>query len=103
MKTATRPRSIGRKPPARSGRLSASPEVYTLSQAKVKLGELVQKAGTGKAVFIVLGRRYFSLQCVPEITPIPLRPLGFFQFGPADIALDNHLASANVVPDPTVE
>lgn len=91
----------GKRRPSRSR--GAKTDVYTLSEAKAILGRLVQKAEEGTAVFIVRGRSYFTLQRVPPLEPISVRPPGYFRFGADDIALDNHLASANVVPDPTVE
>lgn len=88
--------------PKRSG-FNDRADTYSLSRAKAYLGRLTEKAVRGEAVYIIHGRHRFVLQPVPEIEPIPVRPVGYFQLDEDDIALDKRFASANVVPDPNHE
>jgi hypothetical protein len=93
MKTGTRQRS-GAKRFKTNPRLNT----YTLSVAKTYLGRLVDKARSGEPVYILRGHERFILQAVPEIEPIPMRPLGHFQFDAEDRKLDKRFAKASVVP-----
>jgi len=64
-------------------------EILTLSQAKPKMGRLIDRALHGEAVVIRKGSRLVQLTeyVVPE--PIPDRPVGYFRRRPADYALAN--------------
>ena len=78
-------------------------DTYSLSRAKAYLGRLTEKVVRGEAVYIIHGRHRFVLQPIPEIEPIPVRPVGYFQIDEEDLALDKRFASANVVPNPNRE
>jgi len=41
-----------------------------------------------------------SLQAVPDIEPIPMRPAGYFEFDAEDRNLDKRFAKASVIPVP---
>jgi hypothetical protein len=97
MKVRQRSRSNGK-----SGRTLPS-NTYTLSSAKTYLGRLVEKAKKGETVYILRGHERFMLQAVPEIEPIPMRPVGYFQFDEEDIEQFNSFANASVIPDPKSE
>jgi hypothetical protein len=77
-------------------------QTFTLSCAKTYLGRLMKKAMNGEPVYIVRGPYRFTLQHVPEIDPIPLRPPGYFAHGDTheEIALENLLSKASVVRAP---
>lgn len=78
-------------------------DTYSLSRAKAFLGRLTKRASRGESVYIMDGRHRFLLQPVPEIEPIPIRPVGYFQLDEEDLALDKRLASANIIPNPNLE
>ncbi len=71
MKVAGRNRS--RKP-----KVNLQSQLFSLSEAKIYLGRLMEKAGRGETVYIVKGNRRFVLQPAPDIKPIPMRPPGYF-------------------------
>ena len=93
-------RSIHRPP--RKARINFQSHAFSLSNAKTYLGRLIEKAGRGELVYIVAGQRRFMLQQVPEIEPIPMRPIGYFAnvYSQAEIREDNELAKASVVRIP---
>lgn len=64
-------------------------EILTLSQAKPRMGRLIDQALHGEPVVIRKGNRLVQLTeyIVPE--PIPERPVGYFRRRPADYALAN--------------
>ncbi len=70
-------------------------EILTLSQAKPKIGRLIDRALLGEAVLIRKGGRLVQLTeyAVPE--PIPERPAGYFRRPAAGYAVANK-ASANL-------
>lgn len=72
-------------------------EVITLSQAKPKIGRLLDQALRGEAVVIRKGNRLVQLSeyIMPE--PIPERPVGYFRRRPSDYALANR---AKIDPTP---
>ena len=72
-------------------------EILTLSQAKPRMGRLIDRALHGEPVVIRKGNRLVQLTeyVVPE--PIPERPVGYFRRRPADYALANH-APSNLTP-----
>jgi hypothetical protein len=83
----------------RNSRRTLPSNTYTLSAAKTYLGRLVDKAKKGETVYILRGHERFILQVVPEIEPIPMRPVGYFQFDEEDIELDKRFAKASVIPN----
>ena len=95
MRVDSRPRSRRSKPNLHS-------QTFPLSIAKTYLGRLVQKAGRGETVYIVSGQRRFMIQEVPQIEPIPMRPVGYFAdaYSPAEIQEDNRLAKSSVIRAP---
>lgn len=64
-------------------------EIFTLSQAKPRMGRLIDRALHGDPVVIRKGNRLVQLTeyVVPE--PIPERPMGYFRRRPADYVLAN--------------
>lgn len=80
-------------------RKASRTNTYSLSTAKTYLGRLADKAKKGEPVYILRGNERFVLQVVPDIEPIPARPVGYFQFDQQDIELDNRFAKASVMPD----
>jgi hypothetical protein len=87
---------------SRRPKVNLRSQMFTLSNAKTYLGRLVEKAGRGETVYIVAGQRRFVLQEVPEIEPIPMRPMGYFAnaYSRAEIQEDNRLAKASVIHAP---
>ncbi len=67
-------------------------EILTLSQAKPRMGRLIDRALHGDPVVIRKGNRMVQLTeyVVPE--PIPERPVGYFQRKPAGYETANHSA-----------
>jgi hypothetical protein len=65
-----------------------------VSQAKAKLGQLLDKAGDGQSVYVRRKERLFRIEPVTEIEPIPNRPFGYF----AIEADDPMIALANSAP-----
>lgn len=72
-------------------------EILTLSQAKVHIGRLVERALRGEPVVIRKGSRLVQLTeyVLPE--PIPSRPVGYFRRG-ADAYRMANSAEANHPP-----
>jgi hypothetical protein len=72
-------------------------EILTLSQAKPRLGRLIEQALRGEAVVIRKGNRMVQLSefVVPE--PILDRPLGYFRRRPEDYGVAN-AAAADQLP-----
>ena len=72
-------------------------EILTLSQAKPRMGRLIERALRGEAVVIRKGNRMVQLSefIVPD--PILDRPLGHFRRRPEDYGVAN-AAVANQVP-----
>lgn len=72
-------------------------EILTLSQAKPRMGRLIDRALQGEPVVIRKGGRLVQLTeyVVPE--PIPERPVGYFRRRPADYARANQ-AQINLSP-----
>jgi hypothetical protein len=69
-------------------------KALTVSEAKPKLGRLLDQAGDGKAVYLRRKKRLFRIEAVTEIEPIPNRPAGYF-------AVEDHdqmVALANSAP-----
>lgn len=86
----------------RKSKVNLRSQMFTLSRAKTYLGRLVEKAGRGETVYIIAGHRRFTLQEVPEIEPIPMRPAGYFAsaYTTAEMLEDNRLAKSSVVRAP---
>ncbi len=95
MKIASRSRS-------RKTKVNLQSQLFTLSNAKTYLGRLTEKASRGETVYIVKGHRRFVLQEVPEIEPIPMRPVGFFAnaYSKAETLEENRLAKSSVIRAP---
>ena len=72
-------------------------EILTLSQAKPRMGRLIDRALHGEPVVIRKGGRLVQLTeyVVPE--PIPDRPVGYFRRRPADYVRANQ-APASLAP-----
>ena len=76
-------------------------KALTVSEAKPKLGRLLDKARDGQAVYLRRKERLFRIEPVAEIEPIPGRPFGYFTIEERDplVALANS-APANFTPSP---
>jgi hypothetical protein len=72
-------------------------EIFTLSQAKPRMGRLIERALRGEPVVIRKGNRLVQLTeyVVPE--PILERPVGYFRRNPDDYRTAN-AATANLPP-----
>jgi hypothetical protein len=94
------------KATARKGRrrldARAKTETYSLSEAKASLGRLADKSASGVTIYIKARGRRYLLQPVPEIEPIPIRPIGYFTYDEEDFELERKFAKVNVParPDP---
>jgi hypothetical protein len=86
----------------RLSRFDARSEIYPLSKAKTYLGRLLNKVSKGQTVYIAQGSHRFVIQSLPEISPIPLRPPGFFEncYTKEEIRQENRLAEASFVEKP---
>ena len=75
---------------------------FSLSNAKTYLGRLMEKASKGQTVYIVRGEQRFTLQFVPPMDPIPIRPPGYFAncYSKDEVREQNRLAKASVVRAP---
>ena len=75
-------------------------KALTVSEAKPKLGRLLDKARDGQTVYLRRKARLFRLEPVAEVEPIPSRPFGYFQVEELDpmIKLANS-APANFTPN----
>ncbi len=51
---------------------------FTVSQAKPKLGSLLDQAGKGQSVYLRRKERLYRIEPVVELEPIPSRPFGYF-------------------------
>lgn len=69
-------------------------KTLTVSQAKARLGYLLDKAGDGQSVYVRRKERLFRIEPVAEVEPIPNRPFGFFGVD----ADDPMVALANSAP-----
>jgi hypothetical protein len=74
-------------------------KTFTVSQAKLKLGHLLDQAGAGQPVYLRRKARLYRIEPVAEVEPIPSRPFGFFPVEAGDplIALANS-APASFTP-----
>ena len=63
----------------------------TVSQAKPRLGDLLDQAGNGESVYLRRKERLYRIEPVAEVEPIPNRPFGFFTVDEGDpmVALAN--------------
>jgi len=66
-------------------------KALTVSQAKPRLGNLLDQAGNGESVYLRRKERLYRIDPVAEVEPIPSRPFGFFAVDEADpmVALAN--------------
>jgi len=53
-------------------------KTLTVSEARAKLGRLLDKAGKGQAVYLRRKKQLFRIEAVEESEPIPVRPIGYF-------------------------
>ena len=53
-------------------------KALTVSEAKPQLGALLDRAGSGQAVYLRRKDRLFRIEPITEIEPIPDRPFGSF-------------------------
>lgn len=74
-------------------------KALTVSEAKPRLGRLLDKAGAGQAVYLRRRQRLFRIEPVAEVEPIPSRPFGYFavEEGDAMVGLAN-AAPASFTP-----
>jgi hypothetical protein len=66
-------------------------KTLTVSQAKPRLGDLLDQAGNGESVYLRRKERLYRIEPVAEVEPIPSRPFGFFAVDEGDpmVALAN--------------
>ncbi len=64
-------------------------EIFTVSQAKPRMGRLIDRALEGEPVVIRKGNRLVQLTEYVVPAPIPERPAGYFRRRPTDYALAN--------------
>jgi len=90
-----------KRPPRKKG-INLRSEVFALSTAKTYLGRLIAKAAKGEAVYILKGQQRFTLLEVPQIAPIPIRPLGYFAhcYNTTEIQEQNRFAKTSVIRPP---
>jgi hypothetical protein len=90
------------KQPRRKRKVNLRSYSFSLSNAKTYLGRLLERARKGQTVYIVRGEHRFILQEVPTISPIPIRPAGYFAncYTKEEIHEDNLLAKASVIRAP---
>ncbi len=69
-------------------------KALTVSQAKPRLGNLLDRAGNGQSVYLRRKERLYRIEPVAEIEPIPNRPFGFFAIEDGDLMV----ALANSAP-----
>ncbi|MDQ5978334.1 MAG: hypothetical protein QG602_1308 [Verrucomicrobiota bacterium] len=72
-------------------------EILTLSQAKPRMGRLIDRALDGEPVVIRKGNRLVQLTEYVVPAPIPERPAGHFRRRPSDYAAGNR-AAINLSP-----
>lgn len=59
-------------------------KALTVSQAKPKLGRLLDQATKGAAIYLRRKHQLFRIEPVELPEPIPTRPVGYFSFGAQD-------------------
>ncbi len=64
-------------------------KALTVTQARSKLGRLVDQAAKGKPVYLRRGNNLLRLARVTARAKIPLRPVGYFKFDDALSELAN--------------
>lgn len=69
-------------------------KAFTISEAKPKLGRLLDKARDGQPIYLRRKERLFRIEPVSEVEPIPSRPFGYFTIE----APDPMIALANSAP-----
>ena len=74
-------------------------KALTVSEAKPKLGRLLDKVGSGQAVYLRRKKQLFRIESVAEVEPIQNRPFGYFAVEDSDpmVALANS-APASFTP-----
>ena len=73
----------------------------TVSEAKPRLGSLLDQVTKGKELLIRRKQRLYRIEEVAEIDPIPVRPFGYFKFDNRDelVALSNRAEPSFTPPD----
>ena len=71
----------------------------TVSQARAKLGCLVDQAVKGKSVYLKRGTHLLRLERVTRKGAIPSRPVGYFKFDDELTALANRAEPSFTPPD----
>ena len=71
-------------------------EILTLTEAKPKIGRLIDRALAGKAVLIRKGGKLVQLSKFVAPKPVPARPVGYFRRRPMDYAFANRAAPSGV-------
>ena len=76
-------------------------KALTVSQAKPKLGRLLDQATKGASIYLRRKHQLFRIEPVELPEPVPSRPVGFFSFGPDDelTALANRAEISFTPPD----
>lgn len=76
-------------------------KALTVSQAKPKLGALLDQATKGRAVYLRRKDRLFRIEPVELPEPIPSRPVGYFEFPENDelVKLANRAEPSFTSPD----
>jgi hypothetical protein len=59
-------------------------KALTVSEAKPRLGALLDQVSKGKEVWLRRKKRLYRVEEVSEIAPIPSHPIGFFRFEGTD-------------------
>lgn len=59
-------------------------KVLTVSEAKPRLGALLDQVSRGKEVLLRRKKRLYRVEEIAEVVPIPSRPVGFFRFEDTD-------------------
>jgi len=76
-------------------------KALTVSQAKPKLGSLLDQVTKGRTVYLRRKDRLFRIEPVEQPEPIPVRPAGYFDFSEEDdlVKLANRATPSFTPPD----
>jgi hypothetical protein len=73
-------------------------KALTVSQAKPRLGSLLDQATRGKTVYLRRKNRLFRIEPVTEVEPLPLRPTGYFEFAEDELTALANRAEPSFTP-----
>ncbi len=59
-------------------------KVLTVSEAKPRLGALLDQVSKGREVLLRRKKRLYRVEEISEVVPIPVRPVGYFRFEDGD-------------------